>query len=311
MNYGKTNKKKNLLGLKDLSRQDIENILQQATLFKEIFNRPVKKLPTLQNKVLVPLFYEASTRTKASFDMAMKMLGAGSLGFAVQTSSISKGETLIDTVKNLESMGIDGIIVRHNMAGAAQLIANNVNISVINAGDGFNEHPTQALLDMFTMIEEKGYIEGKKVAIIGDIYHSRVARSNIWGLTKLGAKVVVCGPPSLIPEGIETMGVTVTHKVEEAIDGADFINVLRVQFERQKGNFFPSVREYYREYGITPQRLKKAKDDVILMHPGPMNRGIEISTEVADGPYNVILEQVKNGVSVRMAVLYLLLMGGL
>ncbi len=301
-------KPKSLLGLKDLTRLEIENILQQATLFKEIFNRPIKKVATLSNKVVVSLFYEPSTRTKASFDLALRMLGAGSLGFTPASSSVTKGETLIDTVKNLESMGVDAIIIRHGMGGAPHLVASNTNIPVVNAGDGFNEHPTQALLDMFTMIEEKGYIEGKKVAIIGDIMHSRVARSNIWGLTKCGAKVIVCGPPSLIPVGIESLGVTVTNNVEEAIEDADFINVLRVQLERQKGSFFPSTREYHREYGITAQRLKKAKSDAIIMHPGPMNRGVEISTEVADGPYNVILEQVRNGVAVRMAVLYMLLM---
>ena len=304
-----TEKPKSLLGLKDLTRLEIENILQQATLFKEIFNRPVKKVATLSNKTVVSLFYEPSTRTKASFDMALRMLGAGSLGFTPASSSVVKGETLVDTVKNLERMGIDGIIIRHGMGGAPQLVADNTCLPVINAGDGFNEHPTQALLDMFTMIEEKGYIEGKKVAIIGDIMHSRVARSNIWGLTKCGAKVIVCGPPSLMPLGIESMGVEVTHSIEDAIADADFINVLRVQHERQKGSFFPSTREYYREYGITQQRLKKAKADVVIMHPGPMNRGVEISTEVADGPYNVILEQVTNGVAVRMAVLYALLIG--
>ena len=308
MNTGKL-QSQHLLGLKDLTREEIEAILAQATVFKEVFNRSVKKLPTLNNKVFVSLFYENSTRTRASFDMAIRMLGAGSINFSVQTSSVNKGETLIDTVRNLESLGIDGIIVRHSMGGVPALIADHVKVPVINAGDGFNEHPTQALLDLFTMIEEKGYIEGKKVAIIGDILHSRVARSNIWALTKLGANVIVCGPPSLIPIGIEKMGVMVTNKVEEAIEEADFINVLRVQFERQKGNFFPSTREYYREYGITPQRLKRAKDDVIIMHPGPMNRGVEISTDVADGPYNVILEQVTNGVAVRMAVMYMLMAG--
>jgi aspartate carbamoyltransferase catalytic subunit len=297
----------NLLGLKYLTASEIKEILDQATFFKQLFNRPVKQVPTLKNKTLVSLFYENSTRTKGSFDMAIKMLGAGSLNFAVSNSSISKGETMVDTVKNLASMGVDGIIVRHSMAGVPELIANNVNIPVINAGDGFNEHPTQALLDMFTMIEQKGYIEGKKVAIIGDIKHSRVVRSNIWGLSKLGAEVTVCGPASLIPYGIEQMGCRVVHKVEDAIKDADFINVLRVQFERQRGNFFPSAREYYHEYGITPARVKRAKEDVLIMHPGPMNRGVEISTEVADGPYNIILEQVRNGVAVRMAVLYLLL----
>ncbi len=296
-----------LLGLKYLSATEIKEILEQATYFKQLFNRPVKQVPTLKNKTLVSLFYEPSTRTKGSFDMAMKMLGAGSLNFAVNTSSVNKGETLVDTVKNLASMGVDGIIVRHSMAGVPELIAKNVDIPVINAGDGFNEHPTQALLDMFTMTEEKGYIEGKKVTIIGDIKHSRVVRSNIWGLSKLGAEVTVCGPASLIPHGIEEMGCKVVHKVEDAIKGADFINVLRVQFERQKGSYFPSSREYYHEYGITPSRVKLAKEDVLIMHPGPMNRGVEISTDVADGPYNVILEQVSNGVAIRMAVLYMLL----
>lgn len=297
----------NLLGLKYLSTSDIKEILEQATYFKQLFNRPVKQVPTLKNKTIVSLFYENSTRTKGSFDMAIKMLGAGTLNFAVNNSSINKGETLVDTVKNLASMGADAIVIRHSMGGVPELISNSVNIPVINAGDGFNEHPTQALLDMFTMIEEKGYIEGKKVAIIGDIKHSRVVRSNIWGLSKLGAKVTVCGPASLIPYGIEEMGCKVVRYVEDAIKDADFINVLRIQFERQKGNFFPSAREYYHEYGITLARVKQAKPDVLIMHPGPMNRGVEISTEVADGPYNVILEQVKNGVAVRMAVLYLLL----
>ncbi|MDD4527130.1 MAG: aspartate carbamoyltransferase catalytic subunit [Candidatus Margulisbacteria bacterium] len=297
----------NLLGLKYLSATEIKEILEQATFFKQLFNRPVKQVPTLKNKTLVSLFYENSTRTKGSFDMAIKMLGAGSLNFAVSNSSVSKGETLVDTVKNLASMGVDGIIVRHSMAGVPEMIANNINIPVINAGDGFNEHPTQALLDMFTMIEQKGYIEGKKVTIIGDIKHSRVVRSNIWGLSKLGAEVTVCGPASLIPHGIEQMGCRVVHNVDDAIKDADFINVLRIQFERQRSNYFPSVREYYHEYGITPARVKRAKEDVLIMHPGPMNRGVEISTEVADGPYNVILEQVSNGVAVRMAVLYLLL----
>lgn len=299
--------KKDLIGLQELSKEEIEFILNQAIYFKEIFTKPIKKSSNLNKKRIASLFYEPSTRTKSSFDMAMKVLGAGSINFSINSSSVAKGETLIDTVKNLESMGIEAIIVRHSMGGAARLIADHVDIPVINAGDGFNEHPTQALLDMFTMIEAKGYIKDKKVTIIGDISHSRVARSNIWGLTKIGAKVTVCGPSSLIPAEIEKMGAIVNNKVEKAIAGADFINVLRVQFERQKGNFFPSVREYYREYGLTPRRLKLASKDVTIMHPGPINRGIEISTEVADGPYNVILNQVTNGVAVRMAVLYLLL----
>jgi aspartate carbamoyltransferase catalytic subunit len=298
---------KNLLGLKYLSAEEIKLILEQATQFKQLYNRQIKQIPTLKNKTIASVFYENSTRTKASFDMATKMLGAGSLNFAISQSSINKGETLIDTIKNLSSMGIDAIIIRHSMGGVPELISQNINIPVINAGDGFNEHPTQALLDMFTMIEEKGDIAGKKIAIIGDIKHSRVVRSNIWGLSKLGAEVVVCGPASLIPAGIEEMGCRVEYQVEEAIKNVDFINVLRVQFERQQGNFFPSIKEYYHEYGITSERIKLAKKDVLIMHPGPMNRGVEISTEVADGPFNVILEQVRNGVAVRMAILYLLL----
>lgn len=298
---------KDLLGLKYLSPDEINEILEQAMYFKEIFNRQIKQVPTLKNKTIVSLFYESSTRTKGSFDMAIKMLGASSLNFAVSTSSISKGETLVDTIKNLQSLGADAMIVRHSMGGVPELISKNSEIPVINAGDGYNEHPTQALLDIFTMIEHKGYIKGKNVAIIGDIKHSRVVRSNIWGLTKLGANVTVCGPNSLIPTDIESMGAKVVYKIEDAIRDADFINVLRVQFERQQGGFFPSTREYYRIYGLTPERLKLAKDDVLIMHPGPMNRGVEISTEVADGPYNVILQQVKNGVAVRMAVLYMLL----
>ena len=301
-------KSKDLVGLKNLSKVEIESILSQATYFKEVFNRPVKQVPTLKNKLFASLFYEPSTRTKSSFDLAVKMLGAGTLNFAVSTSSTSKGESIIDTARNLVSMGVNGIIIRHGLGGVPNFLARNVDIPVINAGDGFDEHPTQALLDMFTMVEQKGYIENKKVTIIGDILHSRVARSNIWGLKKLGAHVVVCGPGSLIPLDIKAMGVDVVHNVDEAIEGADFINVLRVQYERQQGSFFPSEREYYSAFGITSNRLKRAKKDVIIMHPGPINRGVELSTEVADGPYNVILSQVSNGVAVRMAVLYMLMM---
>ena len=299
--------KKDLLGLEDLSREEIELILTTAESFKEVSTREIKKVPALRGKTVVNLFYEPSTRTRVSFEVAAKRLSADVINIAAETSSVRKGETLIDTGKNIEALKADILVVRHSYSGAAAMLARRLSISVVNAGDGWHEHPTQALLDIFTLKEKLGRIEGLNICIVGDIAHSRVARSNIWALTKLGANVVVSGPPSLIPIGIENMGVTLTNKVEDAIEQADFINVLRVQFERQKGNFFPSVREYYREYGITPQRLKRAKSDVIIMHPGPMNRGVEISTDVADGPYNVILEQVTNGVAVRMAVLYMLM----
>jgi len=241
--------------------------------------------------------------------MAAKMLSANTTSIAVSSSSVKKGETLIDTAKNIEAMGVDAIIIRHGMAGAPHLIAKNIQGSVINAGDGFNEHPTQALLDIFTMQEKKGSLEGKKVVIVGDILHSRVARSNIWGLQKLGAKVTLVGPPSLMPKDIEKTGAHVSHNIDKEIRDADFVNVLRIQLERQAGGLFPSLEEYHKLFGITAERLKKCKKDIVVMHPGPLNRGVEISSEVADGPYNVILDQVTNGVAVRMAILFLLLGG--
>jgi aspartate carbamoyltransferase catalytic subunit len=302
-------KKKDLLGLKDISPEEMENIFVVAESMKEIMSRPVRKAPALVGKNIVTLFYEPSTRTRTSFEMAAKILSANTTSIAASTSSIVKGETIIDTAKNIEVMGMDAMIIRHSMAGAPHLVAQNVSSAVINAGDGFNEHPTQGLLDIFTMREKKGSLKGKKVVIVGDIAHSRVARSDIWGLTKLGAKVVVAGPPTLMPQGIEEMGVKVSCDLDEAIRDADFINVLRIQLERQSRGLFPSVEEYVKFYGINTERLKKAPRDVVIMHPGPINRGIELSSEVADGPYNVILDQVANGVAIRMAVLFLLLGG--
>jgi len=300
---------KDLLGLRELPESDLNLILKTATSMKEIFMRPIRRVPPLLAKNIITLFYEPSTRTRTSFHMAAKMLSANTTNIAVSSSSVKKGETLIDTVKNLEAMGVDAIIIRHKMAGTARLVAENIKGSVINAGDGFNEHPTQALLDIFTMQEKKGEIEGKKVVIVGDILHSRVARSNIWGLKKLGAKVTVVGPPTLMPKDIEKLGVHVSYNIDKEIKDADFVNVLRIQLERQEGGLFPSLEEYHKLFGITSARLKKAKKDIIVMHPGPLNRGVEISSEVADGPYNVILDQVTNGVAVRMAILFLLLGG--
>lgn len=299
-----------LLGLRFLSAESIRLILEQAKSLKELLSRRHKQVPTLRGKTLVNLFFEPSTRTRMSFEMACKLIGAGSMTINIAHSSLTKGESLFDTVKNLEAMGIDGVIIRHPNGGAPHFVARHLSIPVINAGDGFNEHPTQGLLDIFTMMESKGDVKGKKVLILGDIAHSRVARSNIWGLRKLGAEVYVCGPPTLIPAGIEALGVTVVPYLDAVLDRMDFINVLRVQFERQKIGYFPSIREYRRLYGITDERLKKAKPDVLVLHPGPVNRGTEIDSSVVDGSRNVILDQVTNGVAVRMAVLYLLFAGG-
>ncbi len=301
--------KKDLLGLKDLSVQDIERIFETAESMKEILGRPIKRAPALVGKTVANLFYEPSTRTKTSFEMAARALSANTTSIATSTSSVTKGETLIDTAKNIEVMGVDAIVIRHSMSGAPHLIAQNVKAAVINAGDGMNEHPTQGLLDMFTMKEKKGSLRGKRVVIVGDILHSRVARSNIWGLTRMGAKVKVVGPPTLMPAEIEKMGVEVSFDLKKAIEDADFINVLRIQLERQQKGLFPSVEEYVKLFGIDSKKLKSAPKDVVIMHPGPINRGIELSSEVADGPYNVILDQVTNGVAIRMAVLFLLLGG--
>ncbi len=297
--------KKDLLGLEYLSREEIELILYTAQSFKEVTTRQIKKVPALRGKTVVNLFYEPSTRTRTSFELAAKRLSADVINIGIESSSIRKGETLIDTGRNIEALKIDIIVVRHNCSGAPNILARAVKSSVVNAGDGWHEHPTQALLDMFTLKSKLGRIEGLKVSIIGDIAHSRVCRSNIWGLTKLGAKVTVCAPEMLIPPGIENMGVKVTTDLEEALREADAINVLRMQFERDSEKAFPSKLEYFKQYGITDQRLKKCKKDIVVMHPGPINRGVEMSSEVADGANSVILEQVTNGIAVRMAVLYL------
>lgn len=297
--------KKDLLGLEDLSREEIELILETTDSFKEVSTREIKKVPALRGKTVVNLFYEPSTRTRVSFEIAAKRLSADVINIASETSSIRKGETLIDTGKNIEALKVDIIVMRHNYSGAAKMLARNVKASVVNAGDGWHEHPTQALLDMFTLKEKLGPIEGLKVCIVGDIAHSRVARSNIWGLTKLGAKVTVCAPKILIPPGIEEMGVEVTYDIDEALADADAINVLRMQFERDELSVFPQQLEYFKNYGITEERLAQAKEDIVVMHPGPINRGVEMSSEVADGANSVILEQVTNGIAVRMAVLFL------
>ena len=297
--------KKDLLGLEYLSREEIEAILYTAASFKEVTTRQIKKVPALRGKTVVNLFYEPSTRTRTSFELAAKRLSADVINIATESSSVKKGETLIDTGRNIEALKIDIIVVRHGSSGAPNILARAVNSSVVNAGDGWHEHPTQALLDMFTLKEKLGKIEGLKVSIIGDIAHSRVARSNIWGLTKLGAKVTVCAPSMLIPEGIEKMGVKTTSDLEEALRDADAINVLRMQFERDSAVAFPSKLEYYKQYGITSERLAQCKKNIVVMHPGPINRGVEMSSDVADGANSVILEQVTNGIAVRMAALYL------
>lgn len=307
MNKVKSLNRKDLLGLKDLSVDEIQLILRTAHSMKEVAARPIPKVPTLLGKHIVTLFYEASTRTRTSFNTAAKILSANVTNVSISSSSVVKGENLIDTVKNLEVMGLDCIIIRHSMGGAPHLAAKNVQAAVINAGDGYNEHPTQGLLDIFTMEEKKGNLKGKKVLIVGDIAHSRVARSNIWGLTKLGAEVVVVGPPTLIPADIEAMNVRVSYNFDAEIANADFINMLRIQRERQDKGLFPSIEEYAKLYGLNSDRMKKAKKDVVVMHPGPINRGVEITSEVADGLNNVILEQVTNGVAVRAALLFLLL----
>jgi len=297
--------KKDLLGLEYLSKEEIELVLYTAQSFKEVSARQVKKVPALRGKTVVNLFYEPSTRTRTSFELAAKRLSADVINVEIETSSVKKGETLIDTGRNIEALKIDIIVVRHNCSGAANILSRAVKARVVNAGDGWHEHPTQALLDIFTLKSKLGRIEGLNVSIIGDIAHSRVARSNIWGLTKLGAKVTVCAPSMLIPVGIEKMGARVTNNIDEALKGADAINVLRMQFERDGALAFPSKLEYFKQYGITAERLKNCKKDIVVMHPGPINRGIEMSSEVADGKNSVILEQVTNGIAVRMAVLYL------
>jgi len=298
-------KRKDLIGLEILSREEIETILKTAKSFKEISTRSIKKVPALRGKTVVNLFFEPSTRTRTSFELAAKRLSADVLSFDVSTSSVSKGETIVDTAKNIEAMKVDCFIVRHSVAGAPELISKNIDASVINAGDGCHEHPTQALLDLFTVEEVFGKINGIKITIVGDILHSRVARSDIWGFTKLGAKVIVCGPPPLIPSGIEKIGVEVTYNMEEAIERSDIIYLLRLQKERQKENFLPSLKEYSLIYGVNEDRIKKINKNIFIMHPGPLNRGVEIKSETADRENSLILHQVTNGIAVRMAVLYL------
>jgi len=299
-------KKKDLLTLEELSKEEIEFILKTAKSFKEVSSRDVKKVPTLRGKTVVNLFFEPSTRTRTSFELAAKRLSADVLDFSISNSSVSKGESPVDTAKNIEAMKVDCFIIRHSVADVPKLIAKNVKAAVINAGDDSHEHPTQGLLDLFTILERKGRIKGLKIAIIGDIRHSRVARSNIWGLTKLGATVVLCGPPSLIPLKMEKMGVEITYSLKEAIKNADILYFLRIQKERQKESFFPSTQEYISLYGMGLEDLKKTKKDALIMHPGPINRGIEIKSDVAESASSLILDQVTNGIAVRMAVLYLL-----
>ena len=297
---------RHLLGIADLTPEEIVLVLDTAEAMKEIAARPIKKVPTLRGRTVVNLFFEPSTRTRTSFEIAEKRLSADTLNIAIGSSSVVKGETLIDTALNLEAMSPDMIVLRHASSGACHLLARICRSRIINAGDGMHEHPTQGLLDAFTIREHKKHIRGLKVAIVGDLLHSRVLRSNLLLLAKLGAEVWVCGPPTLMPPGIERLGARPTTSVDEAVEGADVVMMLRIQLERMQGAFFPSLREYFAVFGMTTERVRRAKPDVIIMHPGPLNRGVEIASEVADGPYSVILEQVANGVAVRMAVLYLL-----
>ena len=297
--------RKHLLTLEELSADELRFILDTADSFKEVSTRSIKKVPALRGRVVVNAFFEDSTRTRTSFGLAAQRLSADVIDFSEKTSSTNKGETLIDTARNIEAMGVDIFVIRHPAAGAASLLARTVKCSVVNAGDGAHEHPTQGLLDLYTMRERFGRIEGLKVAIVGDIANSRVARSNIWGLTKLGAKVILVGPPTLLPKSFEQLGVQVTHDLDSIIGQVDVVNMLRVQFERIKSSQFPSVREFTHLFGLTSARFQKCKKDVFVMHPGPMNRGIEISSHIADGPQSGILTQVTNGLAIRMAVLYI------
>ena len=300
-------KRKDILTIEDLAREEIELILATAESFKEVSEREIKKVPTLRGRTVINLFYEASTRTRTSFEIAAKRMSADAVNISVSTSSVVKGETIKDTAKNLEAMRPDCIVIRHATAGVPMMLARNLNCSVINAGDGGHEHPSQALLDMLTVKSRLGRLDNIKVAIIGDIAHSRVARSNIYGFTRMGARVMVAGPPTMMPVGIEAAGCKATFDVMDAIKDADVIMMLRIQLERQKDTLFSTSREYSRFYGLDEAKLKRAKRDVIILHPGPINRGVEISSDVADGPYSLILDQVTNGVAVRMALFYLLL----
>jgi aspartate carbamoyltransferase catalytic subunit len=295
-----------LLGLDGVSREDITHILDTADSFREVLEREIPVVPTLRGKTVVNLFYEGSTRTRISFELAEKRLSASPVNFSVSTSSVSKGETLRDTIKNIEAMKIDMVVVRHGAAGVPYFLTQCTDAVIINAGDGLHEHPTQALLDMMTIRRKLGKLEGLKVAIVGDIFHSRVARSNAWGMRAMGMNVVLCGPPTLLPQHPESLGVPVTDNLDKALDGADVIMLLRLQLERQSSGTFPSIREYRERYGLDLEKLSRLSEKVVVMHPGPINRGIELASNVADGPNSVILDQVTCGVAVRMAVLYLL-----
>lgn len=297
--------RKHLLGVRDLSAEEIGHILDTAKGFEELSKRSVKKAPALRGKLVVNLFFEDSTRTRNSFTLAASRLSADLINFTKTESSVSKGETLLDTARNLEAMGIDIVIIRHSAGGAPQFLSRNINACVVNAGDGFCEHPTQGLLDVYTIRKRRGSLEGLKIAIVGDIAHSRVARSDMWAMTKLGAEVIFVGPPTLMPAEVGRLPVKVSYSLDEVIDKVDVINMLRIQFERQSSNPFPSVREYSHYYGLTVDRMKRAKPDILVMHPGPINRGLEMESEVADGANSVILDQVTNGVAVRMAALFL------
>ena len=298
-------RRKHLLGLRELSAEEITYILDTAEGFEEISTRSVKKAPPLRGKVVVNMFFEDSTRTRSSFTLAASRLSADIIDFSKKASSVSKGETLLDTAKNLEAMGIDIVVIRHEAGGAPRLLSRSINASVVNAGDGFCEHPTQGLLDAYTIRKIKGSLEGLKIAVVGDIAHSRVARSDMWAMTKLGAEVIFVGPPTLMPAEVKRLPVSVNYCLDEVIEKVDVINMLRIQFERLGGNPFPSIREYSHYFGLTVERMKRAKPDILVMHPGPINRGLEMESEVADGANSVILDQVRNGLAVRMAVLFL------
>lgn len=297
---------RHLLGLNGVPKEDIQLILDTATTFREVLERPIKKVPTLQGKTIVNLFYEDSTRTRISFELAQKRLSADTINFSTSSSSVKKGETFKDTVRNIEAMKVDMIVVRHKSAGVPQYLTRISKANIINAGDGLHEHPTQGLLDLYSIRERLGKLEGLKVCIVGDVAHSRVALSNIFGLKSMGATVSVCGPATMIPIGIESLGVKVYTSIDEAMKKNDVLNVLRIQLERNAGTRIPSLREYHNYFGVTSERINKYNTEIVILHPGPINRGVEISSEVADGPYQVILDQVTNGVAVRMAVLYLL-----
>lgn len=298
---------KHLLGLENVPIEDIQTILDTAFTFREVLDRPIKKVPTLQGKTVVNLFFEPSTRTRISFELAEKRLSADTVNFSASASSLTKGESFKDTAQNIEAMKIDGIVMRHPVPGAPIHLTKYVDSVIINAGDGIHEHPTQALLDMMSLKEKFGELKGLKIGIIGDITHSRVARSNIIGLKKVGAEVTLCGPPTLMPLGIEELGAQINYNLDEVLDWADAVNVLRIQRERQGVNYFPSVREYRAQFGVTKERIEKLDKPLTIMHPGPMNRGVEIDSDVADSENAIILDQVLNGVAVRMAILYLLL----